>query len=83
MMQQNGARSRAVWLVAAFGLAFGVAPVAALAKPQLTRDRLDLAAADPEAREKIGASVMQELQHYADGEGVTYPEETHVLTARA
>ncbi|HYV51062.1 MAG TPA: peptidylprolyl isomerase [Dongiaceae bacterium] len=48
MMQQNGARSRAVWLVAAFGLAFGVAPVAALAKPQLTRDRLDLAAADPE-----------------------------------
>jgi hypothetical protein len=25
---------------------------------------------------------MKELRHYADGEGVTYPEETHVLTAR-
>jgi len=33
-------------------------------------------------REKVGARVMQELQRYADGEGVTYPEETHVLTAR-
>ena len=41
-----------------------------------------IAAAEPEAREKIGASVMKELQRYADGEGVTYPEETHVLTAR-
>ena len=41
-----------------------------------------IAATEPAAREKIGASVMKELQHYADGEGVTYPEETHVLTAR-
>ena len=41
-----------------------------------------IAAAEPAAREKVGASVMKELRHYADGEGVTYPEETHVLTAR-
>ena len=41
-----------------------------------------IATAGPEAREKIGASVMQALQRYADGEGVTYPEETHVLTAK-
>ena len=41
-----------------------------------------ITAAEPEAREKIGASVMKELHRYADGEGVTYPEETHLLTAR-
>ena len=41
-----------------------------------------IAAADPEASNKIGASVMQQLQRYADGDGITYPEETHVLTAR-
>ena len=41
-----------------------------------------VAAADPETREKIGASVMKALQRYAEGEGVTYPEETHVLTAK-
>lgn len=41
-----------------------------------------IAAAEPEAREKLGASVMKQLQDYADGDGVTYPEETHVLTAR-
>lgn len=41
-----------------------------------------IAAADPEAREKIGASVMQQLQRYDDGDGVTFPEETHVLTAQ-
>lgn len=40
-----------------------------------------IAAADPEARKKIGASVMEQLRRYADGDGVTYPEETHVLTA--
>jgi ubiquinone/menaquinone biosynthesis C-methylase UbiE len=40
-----------------------------------------VAAADPEARLKIGASVMKELERYVDGDGVTYPEETHVLTA--
>jgi phosphoglycerate dehydrogenase-like enzyme len=42
----------------------------------------NIAAADPEAREKIGASVMEQLQRYDDGDGVTYPEETHVLTAQ-
>jgi SAM-dependent methyltransferase len=41
-----------------------------------------ITAAEPEARQKIGASVMKELHRYADGKGVTYPEETHVLTAR-
>ena len=41
-----------------------------------------VAAVDPAARAKIGASVVQALQRYADGEGVTYPEETHVLTAK-
>jgi ubiquinone/menaquinone biosynthesis C-methylase UbiE len=41
-----------------------------------------IAAADPEARKNIGASVMNQLQRYADGDGVTYPEETHVLTAQ-
>lgn len=41
-----------------------------------------IAAADPEARKGIGVSVMTQLQRYADGDGVTYPEETHVLTAR-
>jgi ubiquinone/menaquinone biosynthesis C-methylase UbiE len=42
----------------------------------------DVAAADIEACRKIGASVMNELRHYADGDGVTYPEETLLLTAR-
>jgi ubiquinone/menaquinone biosynthesis C-methylase UbiE len=41
-----------------------------------------VAAVDSEAREKIGASVLKQLRHYADGDGVTYPEETHVLTAQ-
>ena len=40
-------------------------------------------AVDAEAREKIGVSVMEQLQRYADGGGITYPEETCVLTARA
>jgi len=40
-----------------------------------------IAAADREMREKIGACVMQRLRHFADRNGVTYPEETHVLTA--
>jgi ubiquinone/menaquinone biosynthesis C-methylase UbiE len=39
-------------------------------------------AADAETRKKIGASAREQLQHYADGDGITYPEETHVLTAR-
>jgi ubiquinone/menaquinone biosynthesis C-methylase UbiE len=40
-------------------------------------------AADAETREKIGSSVMERLLGYADGDGITYPEETYVLTARA
>lgn len=40
-------------------------------------------AADIETRKKIGTSVMERLQGYADGDGVTCPEETYVLTARA
>jgi ubiquinone/menaquinone biosynthesis C-methylase UbiE len=41
-----------------------------------------IAAASPATRKQIGASVMTQLQRYADGDGVTYPEETHVLTAQ-
>lgn len=41
-----------------------------------------VAATDAEARKQIGASVMQQLLSYTDGDGITYPEETHVLTAR-
>jgi ubiquinone/menaquinone biosynthesis C-methylase UbiE len=41
-----------------------------------------IAAADSDARKNIGASVMKQLHRYADGDGVTYPEETHVLTAQ-
>jgi ubiquinone/menaquinone biosynthesis C-methylase UbiE len=43
----------------------------------------NIAAAPPEARAKVAASVAKELQPYADRDGVTYPEETQVLTARA
>jgi ubiquinone/menaquinone biosynthesis C-methylase UbiE len=41
-----------------------------------------VAAVDSKTREKIGASVLNQLRHYADGDGATYPEETHVLTAQ-
>lgn len=41
-----------------------------------------IAAAEPAARKRIGASVLQQLRAYADGDGITYPEETHVVTAR-
>jgi len=41
-----------------------------------------IASLDPEMRKKIGMSVAEQLRKYADGEGVTYPEETHVLTGR-
>jgi ubiquinone/menaquinone biosynthesis C-methylase UbiE len=41
-----------------------------------------IAAADPESRKNIGESVMRELQRFNDGDGVTYPEEIHVVTAR-
>ena len=49
MMQRNGARLERVWLLAAIVvMVSGLAPVTARAKPQPTRDRLDLAAAQPE-----------------------------------
>ena len=42
-----------------------------------------IAAADAETRGMVGASVMHQLERYADTTGiVTYPEETYVLTAR-
>jgi ubiquinone/menaquinone biosynthesis C-methylase UbiE len=41
-----------------------------------------IAAIDTESRRNIGASVMREMQRFNDGDGVTYPEETHVVTAR-
>jgi hypothetical protein len=40
-----------------------------------------IVAADPGARKKIGASVMEQLRRYADGDGITYSEETRVLKA--
>ncbi len=49
MMQQTGARIRTGWLVAATVFLCS-APMAVAAKPQLTRDRLDLAAADPQGQ---------------------------------
>ena len=42
-----------------------------------------IAALDPESHKNIGASVMHELQRFNDGDGVTYPEEIHIMTARA
>ncbi|MGA7485645.1 MAG: methyltransferase domain-containing protein [Xanthobacteraceae bacterium] len=42
-----------------------------------------VAAVDPVLRKRIGESVMKGLQRYADGDGVTYPEETYVLTGTA
>jgi ubiquinone/menaquinone biosynthesis C-methylase UbiE len=60
--------------------------------PRLNQFTLDHLAATPvapiiaavasEARKEIGASVVKQLHRYADGDGVTYPEETHVLTAQ-
>jgi len=61
--------------------------------PRLDRFALDhlagtpvaesIAALDPESRKNIGANVMHELQRFNDGDGVTYPEEIHLMTARA
>src|SRR5262245_59135728 len=42
----------------------------------------DLDAVDAEVCKKIGMNVVGQLQSYADGDGITYPEETYVLTAR-
>lgn len=41
-----------------------------------------IARADPRTRTNIGKRVMTQLHRYVDGDGVTYPEETHVLTAQ-
>ena len=41
-----------------------------------------LAAADAETRKNIGASVKRAMELFEAGDGVTYPEETHVVTAR-
>jgi len=41
-----------------------------------------IAAVDPATSKQLGASVMKQLQRYADRDGVTYPEETHLLTAQ-
>jgi hypothetical protein len=41
-----------------------------------------IAALDPESRKNIGVSIMREMQRFNHGDGVTYPEETHVVTAR-
>ena len=42
-----------------------------------------VASATDAARALIATSVMEQMQQYRDGDGVTYPEETNVLTARA
>jgi ubiquinone/menaquinone biosynthesis C-methylase UbiE len=41
-----------------------------------------VAAASAETRAKIGEHVAQQLQRYGESDGVTYPEETYVVTAR-
>jgi ubiquinone/menaquinone biosynthesis C-methylase UbiE len=60
--------------------------------PKLDRFTLDhlagtpvaasIAALEPESRKDIGTSVMQELLPFKEGDGVTYPEEIHIVTAR-
>jgi SAM-dependent methyltransferase len=40
-----------------------------------------LAAAEPEARQRIGTSVAEQLQRFMDGDGIAFPEETYVLAA--
>jgi ubiquinone/menaquinone biosynthesis C-methylase UbiE len=40
-----------------------------------------IATLDREVRTKIGATVRAQLERYANGYGVTYPEETYVVTA--
>jgi ubiquinone/menaquinone biosynthesis C-methylase UbiE len=40
-----------------------------------------IARANPDARKNIGASVMQQLAGYSDADGVSYPEETYLLSA--
>jgi len=60
--------------------------------PRLDRFTLDhlagtpvaasIAALDPESRKNIGTSVMQELLPFREGDGVSYPEEIHLVTVR-
>jgi SAM-dependent methyltransferase len=40
-----------------------------------------LAAAEPAARQAIGTRVAEQLQRFADAEGIVYPEEAYILTA--
>jgi hypothetical protein len=42
-----------------------------------------IAEAKLDLRARIGERVVQRLEPYADGDGVTFPEETHLVTARA
>jgi ubiquinone/menaquinone biosynthesis C-methylase UbiE len=42
-----------------------------------------IAALGDAARASIGALVQREMQRFGDGDGVTYPEESHIVTARA
>jgi len=42
----------------------------------------DIAAAAPSVREEIGRSVRNQLHAYVRDRGVSYPEETHALTAQ-
>jgi ubiquinone/menaquinone biosynthesis C-methylase UbiE len=41
-----------------------------------------IAALGDAARANIGALVQQEMQRFRDGDGVTYPEGSHIVTAR-
>ncbi len=41
-----------------------------------------IAAADAGSRKNIGTSVKRAMERFEDGDGVMYPEETHILTAR-
>ena len=42
----------------------------------------ELASLAPEVRVQIGAAVLDQLRPYRGGDGVTFPEETFVVTAR-
>lgn len=41
-----------------------------------------VAALGDAARANIGAHVQREMRRFGDGDGVTYPEESHIVTAR-
>jgi ubiquinone/menaquinone biosynthesis C-methylase UbiE len=42
-----------------------------------------IAALGGAARANIGALVRREMERFGDGDGVTYPEESHIVTARS